>query len=68
MLMVNRSQNCQLLGHDAHAAANGNEHFAHDKITPGLVGTAEIDHQCLSEYVQWDRDLKKPLESTSLSD
>lgn len=68
VLVVNGSQNCELLDNDEDGSTDGDENLTHHEVTDGLVGATEIDHQSLGEDVQGNGNVENPLEAASAAD
>ena len=66
--MVRGREDSDLLHNDHGATGEGEEDLAHDKVTDGLVGLAEVDHEALAEHVKWNSPVQYPAEAACLLD
>lgn len=65
VLMVDSSQDSELLDNNEDRTANGDEDLTHDLIAHALVWTTEVDHQTLGKDIQRYGDVQKPSEVAS---
>ena len=68
MLVIDRSEYCNLDQQDEHTATERHEDLAHDDVANVLVWLAEVDHQANTEHEEEVADKECPLETTSTTD
>lgn len=68
VLMVDGSQNGNLLGDNEDGSSNGRENLTHDQIADALIGSTEMNHQSLGKDIEGNGKPQQPLEIPRPSD
>lgn len=55
--MIDSGENSQLLDHDEARTTDGDEDLAHDLVANVKSGVTEVDHETLSQDVEWNTDV-----------
>jgi len=61
--VIGYGESGNLLGHRKGPTSDGDEALAHYNVPYASAGPSEVDHQALSEDIEWHREPIKPLES-----
>ena len=66
--MVRGSHNGNLLAENDDRTTDCDKDLAHDQISDAGAWVAEVDHETLTENIDWYGDEEKPAEVASLAD